>query len=70
MSLARMTLLRKYQALVVVYLLLYFVWSIISLISEPFPSSYEDALKWHGYGSLPWAYDLLTDACYVWFDFF
>ena len=63
-----MTLLRKYQAIVVASLFLYVAWTIIPLISAPLPAAYDDAVKWSGYGSPPWAYELLSDAPYVWFS--
>lgn len=65
--LIRMTLLRKYQAIVIVSFLLYVVWNITSFIFVPLPELHDDILRWSGYGSPPWADDLLSDARYVWF---
>lgn len=68
LALSKMTLLRKYQAIVVTSLLLYIAWIVIPMMSAPLPMAYDEAFQWRGYGSPPWAYDLLSDARYVWFS--
>lgn len=52
-----MTQVRKFQALVLISLLLYVAWVLMPLIVGSLPSEYEAVYAWHAYGGVKWLGD-------------